>query len=55
MARAPDFFGPEPEAAQFTSTSVRRTGETTAVASWNVDDERQDRPGYHAGGIQRRG
>tara|TARA_Y100001933_G_scaffold52306_1_gene51308 strand:- start:200 stop:844 length:645 start_codon:yes stop_codon:yes gene_type:complete len=30
---APDFFGPEPEAARFVSTSVRRTGETTAVAS----------------------
>ena len=30
---APDFFGPEPEAARFVSTSVRRTSETTAVAT----------------------
>jgi polyisoprenoid-binding protein YceI len=30
---APDFFGPEPEAARFVSTSVRRTTETTAVAT----------------------
>ena len=30
---APDFFGPEPAPAQFTSTSVRKTSETTAVAT----------------------
>ena len=30
---APDFFGPEPDAARFVSTSVRRTSETTAVVS----------------------
>jgi polyisoprenoid-binding protein YceI len=27
---APDFFGPEPDMAKFTSTSVTKTGETTA-------------------------
>jgi polyisoprenoid-binding protein YceI len=30
---APAFFGPAPEAARFVSTSVRRTSETTAVAT----------------------
>ena len=30
---APDFFGPEPDPARFVSTSVRRTSETTAVAT----------------------
>ena len=30
---APDFFGSDPEAARFVSTSVRRTSETTAVAT----------------------
>ena len=30
---APDFFGPEPAPARFVSTSVRRTSDTTAVAS----------------------
>ena len=30
---APDFFGPEPAPAEFTSTSVRKTSETTAVAT----------------------
>lgn len=30
---APDFFGAEPEPARFVSTSVRRTGDTTAVVS----------------------
>ncbi len=29
-ASAPDFFGPNPEAARFVSTSVHSTGETTA-------------------------
>lgn len=30
---APDFFGPDPEPARFVSTSVRQTGDTTAVVS----------------------
>ena len=30
---APDFFGPEPAPARFVSTSVRQTGDTTAVVS----------------------
>ncbi len=30
---SPDFFGPEPAPARFVSTSVRRTSNTTAVAS----------------------
>ena len=30
---SPDFFGPEPAPARFVSTSVRRTSDTTAVAS----------------------
>lgn len=30
---SPDFFGPDPEPAKFTSTSIRQTGETTAVIS----------------------
>ena len=30
---APDFFGPEPEPAKFVSTSVRRTGDTTALVT----------------------
>lgn len=30
---APDFFGPEPEAARFTSTSIRTTDDNTAVVS----------------------
>ena len=30
---SPDFFGPEPEPARFVSTSVRQTGDTTAVAT----------------------
>jgi len=29
----PDFFGPQPGMATFTSTNVRRTGDTTAIAS----------------------
>ena len=29
----PDFFGPEPEAARFVSTSVRQTSDTTAVVT----------------------
>ena len=29
----PDFFGPEPEAARFASTSVRQTSDTTAVVT----------------------
>ena len=29
----PDFFGAEPEAARFVSTSVRQTGDTTAVVT----------------------
>lgn len=34
---APDFFGPEPGMAKFTSTSVRKTGDTTAVVSGMLD------------------
>lgn len=30
---SPDFFGPEPSPARFVSTSVRRTSDTSAVAS----------------------
>ena len=30
---APDFFGPEPGMAKFTSTNVRQNGDTTAVVS----------------------
>ena len=30
---SPDFFGPDPAPARFVSTSVRRTSDTTAVAS----------------------
>ncbi|QFT77766.1 YceI family protein [Erythrobacter sp. THAF29] len=30
---SPDFFGPEPGLAKFTSTSVRQSGDTTAVVS----------------------
>ncbi|WP_435417718.1 YceI family protein [Parerythrobacter aurantius] len=30
---APDFFGPDPAAAKFVSTDVRRTGETTALVT----------------------
>ncbi|UYH55693.1 YceI family protein [Qipengyuania sp. SS22] len=30
---APDFFGPEPDAARFVSTSVRRASDTTAIAT----------------------
>ncbi|MBX7515530.1 YceI family protein [Qipengyuania sp. GH38] len=29
----PDFFGPDPEAARFVSTSVRRVGDTSAVVT----------------------
>ena len=34
---SPDFFGPEPGMAKFTSTVVRRTSETTAVVSGMLD------------------
>lgn len=34
---APDFFGPEPGMAKFTSTSVRRASDTTAVVSGMLD------------------
>ncbi|MDG5749479.1 YceI family protein [Qipengyuania sp. XHP0207] len=30
---APDFFGPDPDAARFVSTSVRQTSDTTAVVT----------------------
>ncbi|MFT6473962.1 YceI family protein [Qipengyuania profunda] len=41
---APDFFGPEPEAARFVSTSVRRTSETTAVATGQLTMNGKTRP-----------
>ena len=34
---APDFFGPEPGMATFTSTNVRQTGATTALVSGMLD------------------
>jgi len=40
----PDFFGPEPGMAKFTSTSVRRTGDTTAVASGMLEMNGQSGP-----------
>ncbi len=40
----PDFFGPEPGMATFTSTSVRRTGETSAVVSGMLDMNGQSGP-----------
>ncbi|TRD09957.1 polyisoprenoid-binding protein [Erythrobacter insulae] len=33
----PDFFGPEPGMAQFTSTNVRQNGDTTAIVSGMLD------------------
>ena len=33
---APDFFGPSPAAARFVSTSVEKTGETTATITGNL-------------------
>lgn len=34
---SPDFFGPEPRMAKFTSTAVRRASETTGVVSGMLD------------------
>lgn len=40
----PDFFGPEPEAARFVSTSVRQTGDATALVTGQLTMNGQTGP-----------
>lgn len=40
----PDFFGPEPDAARFVSTSVRQTSDTTAVVTGQLTMNGQTGP-----------
>ena len=40
----PDFFGPEPEPATFTSTSIVSTGETTAIITGDLTMNGQTHP-----------